>query len=100
MAEAGQEVAATAAATTTETDTAAAEGWQAQLRQLLGEQPLRRIGLVAGLVAAVAVGIGLFVWAQEPNYRPLYSRLSQQDAAEVVEASPAPPRISITPPTA
>lgn len=86
MAEAGQEVAATAAATTTETDTAAAEGWQAQLRQLLGEQPLRRIGLVAGLVAAVAVGIGLFVWAQEPNYRPLYSRLSQQDAAEVVEA--------------
>lgn len=86
MAEAGQEVAATAAATTTETDTAAAEGWQAQLRQLLAEQPLRRIGLVAGLVAAVAVGIGLFVWAQEPNYRPLYSRLSQQDAAEVVEA--------------
>lgn len=86
MAEAGQEVAAAATTTTTETGTAAANGLPEQFRQLLGEQPLRRIGLIAGLVAAVAVGIGLFVWAQEPNYRPLYTRLSQQDAAEVVEA--------------
>lgn len=58
----------------------------AQLKSRLDPQTLRKLGLVAGLVASVAVGVLLFLWAQEPEYRPLYSKLSEQDAAAVVEA--------------
>lgn len=75
MAETGQEL-----------TTSTTGGLPVQLTQLLGEHPWRKLGLIAGLVAAVAAGIALFVWAQKPVYRPLYGRLSEQDAAAVVEA--------------
>lgn len=57
-----------------------------RLTQLFGERILRQLGLVLGLAAAVAAGVGLFLWAQEPTYRPLYGRISDQDATVVVEA--------------
>lgn len=58
----------------------------AQLAQLFGERALRQLGLIVGLAAAVAAGIGLFLWAQEPTYRPLYGRISDQDATVVIDA--------------
>lgn len=61
-------------------------GLPAQLTQLFGERALRQIGLLAGLAASVAAGIGLFVWAQEPIYRPLYGRVAEQDAPAIVDA--------------
>lgn len=61
-------------------------GLPAQLVQLFGENALRQIGLLLGLAAAVAAGVGLFMWAQEPVYRPLYGRISDQDATAVADA--------------
>lgn len=58
----------------------------AQLQELLGPRMLRQLGLVIGLAAAVAAGVGLFMWAQEPLYRPAFNKLSQQDAAAVMDA--------------
>ncbi len=58
-----------------------------QLSQMLGgDVQLRRAGLIVGLVAAIAVGVGLFFWAQEPVYKPLYGDLAEQDAVRVMEA--------------
>jgi len=57
-----------------------------QLTQLFGERALRQLGLIVGLAAAIAAGIGLFYWAQEPAYRPLYGRISEQDATAVIDA--------------
>lgn len=61
-------------------------GPMGQLNQFFGERALRQIGLVLGLAAAIAAGIGLFMWAHEPSYRPLYTKLSEQDAAAVMDA--------------
>jgi flagellar M-ring protein FliF len=61
-------------------------GVPAQLNQLFGERALRQLGLIAGLAAAIAAGIALFVWAREPVYRPLYGKISQQDAPAVADA--------------
>jgi len=58
----------------------------AQLKERFGEQALRKAGLIAGLVASIAAGVLLFVWAQEPTYRPLYGKLAERDAAAIVEA--------------
>ncbi len=57
-----------------------------QLTRMFNERTLRQFGLIIGLAAAIAAGIGLFVWAQEPLYRPLFSGLSDQDAGQVMSA--------------
>jgi flagellar M-ring protein FliF len=44
---------------------------------------LRQIGLMIGLAASVAVGFGVVLWSQEPDYRPLYTDLSHMDANQV-----------------
>ncbi len=54
--------------------------------QLLSGNNLRQLGLVAGLAAALAMGAGLFFWAQTPNYRTVYSGLPEEERARVVEA--------------
>lgn len=46
----------------------------------------RQAGLIGGIVAAVALGVGVFFWAQQPSYQTLYSGLSDQDRAQVVES--------------
>lgn len=65
---------------------AGAGGATAFLDQYVGRRALRQIGLIAGLAAAIAAGIGLFMWANEPVYRPLYADLSQEDATAVMDA--------------
>lgn len=47
---------------------------------------LRQIGLMVGLAASVAIGIGVAMWSQTPDYRLLYSNLSEQDANAVTQA--------------
>ena len=45
---------------------------------------LRQLGLMVGLAASIAVGVGIIFWAQEPVYKPLYGNLSEMDASQVI----------------
>ncbi|MEJ2755703.1 MAG: flagellar basal body M-ring protein FliF, partial [Gammaproteobacteria bacterium] len=45
---------------------------------------LRQIGLMIGLAASIATGFGVVLWSQEPDYRPLYTDISNQDANQVI----------------
>jgi flagellar M-ring protein FliF len=56
------------------------------VRQLKDVPALRQIFSLLLVAAAVAGGIGVYMWAQTPNYVPLYSDLAHRDAAEVAEA--------------
>ncbi|MDN5871200.1 MAG: flagellar M-ring protein FliF [Nitrococcus sp.] len=56
------------------------------LSDYLGEHALRQVGLLIGLALAIAAGLALFMWAQEPAYRSLYANLPPQDASEVIDA--------------
>ena len=44
---------------------------------------VRQIGLMIGLAASVAIGFSVVLWSQEPNFKPLYSNLSDIDAVEI-----------------
>lgn len=56
------------------------------LTEYVGENALRQLGLLLGLSLAVAAGVSLFMWAQEPSYRSLFAGLPAEDAAAVVQA--------------
>ena len=47
---------------------------------------LRPILLLVGVAAAVAIGIGVALWSQGPTYALLLTNVSNQDAAQVVQA--------------
>lgn len=44
---------------------------------------IRQVGLMIGLAASVAIGFGVVLWSQEPDYRPLYADMSNLDAVSV-----------------
>lgn len=44
---------------------------------------VRYFGRLFGLAAAVAIGMVVVLWMFEPNYTPLYSNVSSQDASEI-----------------
>ena len=44
---------------------------------------VRHFGRLIGLAAAIAVGTVVALWTMEPNYTPLYSNVSGQDASEI-----------------
>ena len=46
----------------------------------------RKIGLAAALAAAVALIVVLFLWSSAPEYRVLFSNLSDKDAGAVTAA--------------
>ncbi|MDQ6620905.1 MAG: flagellar M-ring protein FliF [Pseudomonadota bacterium] len=49
--------------------------------------PMRQMFvLMVGLAAAVAVGVGVWLWSSTPDYRVLYSNLSDRDGGAVVAA--------------
>ena len=53
----------------------------------LADMPvLRQVGLLVGLAASIAVGFGMVLWSQQPDYKPLYGSLNGVDANKVVEA--------------
>lgn len=47
---------------------------------------LRPLILLVGVAAAVAVGVGVVLWAQGPTYNMLYSNLSSEDTAQISQA--------------
>ncbi len=44
---------------------------------------VRHFGRLIGLAAAVAIGMVVVLWSSEPNYAPLYSNVTGQDASEI-----------------
>ena len=46
---------------------------------------VRHFGRLIGLAAAVAIGTVVALWTSEPNYAPLYSNMSGQDTAQIVD---------------
>lgn len=46
---------------------------------------VRHIARLVGLAAAVAIGTVVVMWSAEPNYAPLYSNMSGQDSAQIVD---------------
>ena len=58
---------------------------------------LRGMALLAGVAASVAVGVGVILWTQKPDYQLLYGNLTDRDAGSVVqglEGAGIPYRIS------
>jgi flagellar M-ring protein FliF len=46
---------------------------------------LRQVGLMVTLAASVAIGFAIVMWMQGEDYRPLYGRMDNLDAANVVD---------------
>lgn len=68
---------------TTVDQPAAPAGVGAQLESFT-RLPMKQLGLIIGLAAALGVIAILFMWSQEPTYKLLYSNLSDQDAGKVL----------------
>ena len=47
---------------------------------------VKQIGLMLGLAASVALGVGVALWSQTPSYSLLYGNLDGRSATEVMEA--------------
>jgi flagellar M-ring protein FliF len=56
------------------------------VRQLKDVPALRQLAVLAGIAAAVAVGLLVWSWSQKPGYVPVYADLSDKDAAELADA--------------
>lgn len=64
-------------------------GPMAALKQIRGlrDIPLmRQFVLLASLAAAIAAGLSLFNWAQQPAYTPIYEGMNDKDASAVADA--------------
>ena len=48
--------------------------------------PQRKLGLMIGLAAVIAVIVGSMMWAQAPDYRVLYGNLADRDGGAVIDA--------------
>ncbi len=46
---------------------------------------LRQLGLMVTLAASVAIGFAVVMWIQGDDYRPLYGRMDNLDAANVID---------------
>ncbi len=60
-------------------------GGFAVLEGLGGLSVIKQIGLMVGLAASVALGLGVVLWTQEPDFRPLYTDVSHLEAGQVAE---------------
>ncbi len=47
---------------------------------------VRQVALLIGFAGILALGIGVVIWSQETNYRPLISNLQDYSAKEVLDA--------------
>jgi flagellar M-ring protein FliF len=55
--------------------------------QNISEYPLlRQLGLLVGLAASVALGVGIVLWSQSPDYTQLYKDLGDAELSQVSEA--------------
>lgn len=55
-------------------------------QQLLGMPNPQKLGLMIAVAATVALLAGLWLWGQTPDYRVLYTNLSERDGGAVVAA--------------
>jgi len=46
---------------------------------------LRQLGLLIGLAASVALGVGVVLWTKEPTFRPLSYDVSNLDASQIAD---------------
>lgn len=46
---------------------------------------VRQLGLLIGLAASVAVGVGVVLWLQKPNLTVLFNNVSSRDAGEITK---------------
>lgn len=53
--------------------------------RIAGLSLTRQIGLMLGLAASVAIGVGVVLWSREPSYMPLYSQLDHRDSADIMD---------------
>ncbi|MDF3982102.1 flagellar basal-body MS-ring/collar protein FliF [Luteibacter sp. PPL201] len=56
------------------------------LKSLAQTPAARQLFMLAGIAAAVAIGIAAVLWSRAPNYGLLYGGLEQKDAAAVTQA--------------
>lgn len=55
-------------------------------RPFLIPSNLKPLLMLVGIAAAVAAGVGVVLWSQEPNYSLLFGKLGPQDAAQIAQA--------------
>jgi len=48
--------------------------------------PPQKMGVAAGMAAVIALLVGVFLWSSAPDYRVLFSNLSEKDAGAVATA--------------
>jgi flagellar M-ring protein FliF len=46
---------------------------------------IKQIGLMIGLAASIALGFGVILWSQEPDFTPLYTDISHLEAGQVAD---------------
>jgi flagellar M-ring protein FliF len=46
---------------------------------------MRQFGLLVGLSASIALGLGIVLWSQKESYRPLMNSANSYDASELIE---------------
>jgi len=57
------------------------------LAQALGAfNPRQNIGLLVAVAAIIALLAGMWIWGQTPEYRVLYSNLSDRDGGAIIDA--------------
>ncbi|TJY62854.1 flagellar basal body M-ring protein FliF [Sinimarinibacterium sp. CAU 1509] len=59
---------------------------KSNVSQIKDHPALRQLLLLVGIAGAVAAGLWLFRWSQDPAYVPLFNGLSDRDASETVTA--------------
>lgn len=50
-----------------------------------GLSVVKQIGLMIGLAASIALGFGVVLWSQEPDFTPLYTDISHLEAGQVAD---------------
>ena len=58
----------------------------ARLRELNRLSSGQKLGLMLGLAAAIALITGAWIWSQTPDYRVLYSNLSDRDGGAIINS--------------
>ena len=53
---------------------------------LLSLSAQQKMGLMVAIAATVAVVAGLWMWGQTPDYRVLYTNLSDRDGGAIIES--------------
>jgi flagellar M-ring protein FliF len=76
---------ATSAASTTENLPTKTKGGGDFLEGLSSLNLLRQVGLMITLAASVAIGVAVVLWMQGDDYRPLYGRMDNLDAGNVID---------------